>query len=211
MIEKSKNLSLKSCNTFPCNGKIDRDCRELLNCHSAKVFWLTGLPSAGKSTLAHLAEEVLHRHGIHTYVFDGDNIRQGLCGDLGFSPGDRRENIRRISEVIKLFLDAGVVCICAFVSPLEANRQMVRDIVGKNDYAEIFIKCPVTLCEKRDVKGLYTKARQGFIENYTGISAPYEEPKSPDLTINTMKNTMEESVNTLTSFILKAISQQKTR
>ncbi|MDR3045120.1 MAG: adenylyl-sulfate kinase [Desulfovibrio sp.] len=202
---------MKSCNTFPCNGKIDRTCRERLNCHSAKVFWLTGLPSSGKSTLAHLAEETLHLHGIHTYVFDGDNVRHGLCGDLGFSPVDRSENIRRIAEVVRLFLDAGVVCLCAFVSPLEANRQKVREVVGSKDYSEIFIKCPVTVCETRDVKGLYAKARKGLIEDYTGISAPYEEPKAPDLTIDTTQSALSESVRTLTSFILNTIAYQKTR
>lgn len=211
MIRNAKNITTKSRNIFPCSGKIDRACRERLNCHSAKAFLLTGLPSSGKSTLAHLTEESLHLHGIHTYVFDGDNIRHGLCSDLGFSPSDRSENIRRVAEVIRLFLDAGVVCICAFISPLKESRKLFRKILGANDYFEIFIKCPVATCEARDVKGLYAKAKAGLIEDYTGISSPYEKPESPDLVIDTTKTPLDESVHNLTDFIYRAIFQQKKR
>ncbi|AAS94378.1 adenylylsulfate kinase (plasmid) [Nitratidesulfovibrio vulgaris str. Hildenborough] len=197
---------MKSCNTFFCDGRIRRPDRERLNGHPARAFWFTGLPSAGKSTLAHIAEEVLHQRGIRTYVFDGDNVRHGLCGDLGFSEHDRKENVRRIAETVRLFLDAGILCLCAFVSPLRANRQAVRDIIGPCDFFEVYVKCPVTVCESRDVKGLYGKARQGLVENYTGISAPYEEPESPDIVVDTSRNTIEESVQSLTDFILQVMT-----
>lgn len=190
-----------SANTVIYRGAVGRQEREKLNGHRAKVFWFTGLSGSGKSTLAHLVEEQLHQQGIRTYVFDGDNVRHGLCGDLSFSPEARRENLRRIGEMVKLFLDAGVVCLTAFISPLKADRERVRKIVGTIDFFEIYIKCPVEVCEQRDVKGLYRLAREGKIQNYTGISAPYEEPEHPDLTIETHQADIEQCVKNVFDFI----------
>ncbi len=171
----------------------------------AKVFWFTGLSGSGKSTLAHMVEEKLHRLGVRTYVFDGDNVRHGLCGNLGFSPEDRSENLRRISEMAKLFLDAGTVCLTAFISPMEADRLKARNIIGENDFFEIYVQCPIEICEQRDVKGLYTLARAGKIKNYTGISAPYEVPKAPDLAVSTDKASVEDCVRTIMAFVCQAL------
>jgi len=193
--------SPKSPNTVLYRGKIDRQASERLNRHFSKVFWFTGLSGSGKSTLAHLVEEELHRRGIRTYVFDGDNVRQGLCGDLSFSPEGRAENLRRIAEMVKLFLDAGTLCLTAFISPLEADREKVRRIVGPEDFFEIYIKCPLTVCEERDVKGLYKLARAGKIKNYTGISAPYEEPDDADLVVETHLCEIGSCVATIVDFV----------
>lgn len=165
------------------------------------MLWFTGLSGSGKSTIAHLLEKRLFDEGFHTYTFDGDNVRHGLCGDLGFSESDRAENIRRISEMIKLFLDAGIVCLAAFISPLKSYRAKVREIVGGNDFVEIYVKCPLEVCEQRDVKGLYKKARAGLIQNYTGISAPYEEPENPDIVIETDKMNPDECVEQIITLI----------
>jgi len=193
--------SLKTPNTVFYRGKIDREARERLNRHGSKVFWLTGLSGSGKSTLAHQVEEVLHKQGVRTYVFDGDNVRHGLCGDLSFSPEGRAENLRRIAEMVKLFLDAGTLCLTAFISPLEADREKVRRIVGAEDFFEIFIKCPIQVCEDRDVKGLYKLARAGKIQNYTGVSAPYEEPQRPDLVVETDKCNVSDCVDVIVKFV----------
>jgi adenylylsulfate kinase len=156
--------------------------------------WLTGLPSSGKSTLANAVETKLFNEGHRTYVLDGDNIRHGLCGDLSFSEQDRKENIRRIGEVSKLFLDAGVVVITAFISPYRADRELVRQLVGKENFVEIYVSCPLYVCEQRDVKGMYKKARNGEITQFTGVSSPYEVPLSPELEVYTDEETIEESV-----------------
>ena len=193
--------SPKSPNTVMYRGKIDRQARETLNRHPSKVFWFTGLSGSGKSTLAHLVEEELHRQGVRTYVFDGDNVRHGLCGDLSFSPEGRAENLRRIAEMVKLFLDAGTLCLTAFISPLEADRQKVRRIVGEEDFFEIYIKCPIRVCEERDVKGLYKLARAGKIQNYTGVSAPYEEPQNPDLVVETDRCEVGDCVGAIVNFV----------
>ncbi|EPR37199.1 Adenylyl-sulfate kinase [Desulfovibrio sp. X2] len=195
---------LRTCtpNTVAYRGRIDRAARERQNGYPAKVFWFTGLSGSGKSTLAHRVEELLHERGIRTYVFDGDNVRQGLCGDLGFSQQDRTENLRRIAEMARLFLDAGTVCMAAFISPLAEDRERVRGIVGNADFHEIYVKCPVCVCEERDVKGLYKLARAGRIKNYTGVSAPYEEPENPALLVETDKGTVEGCARAVLDFII---------
>jgi len=158
-------------------------------------LWFTGLSGSGKSTLAHAVEERLHLMGCRTYVFDGDNVRHGLCGDLGFSLDDRRENMRRIAEMVRLFLDSGVISLTAFISPLKADREQVKEIIGPENLIEIFCNCPLEICEQRDVKGLYKKARAGEIKNYTGISSPYEAPENPDIDLNTGTIPLRDCVN----------------
>lgn len=185
------------------NATVNRDRREALNGHRAVNLWFTGLSGSGKSTLAHAVEARLHAMGCRTFVFDGDNVRHGLCGDLGFSLEDRAENIRRIAEMIKLSLDAGMISLAAFISPLEKDRQRVRDIIGQKDLVEIFCDCSLEVCETRDVKGLYKKARAGLIENYTGISAPYEVPQNPDLRLETGKASLCDCVEEVIHMLLK--------
>lgn len=177
------------------SASITRQHREALNRHKSMNLWFTGLSASGKSTLAHAVEKKLHNSGYRTYVFDGDNVRHGLCGDLGFSMRDRKENIRRIAEMVNLFLDAGVIALTAFISPIRAERQMAREIIGESQCIEIFCDCSLEVCEERDVKGYYAKARAGLIKNYTGISSPYEEPLSPDLVVPTGSISLEESVD----------------
>lgn len=180
---------------------VSRLHREALNLHRSVNLWFTGLSGAGKSTLAHAVEEQLYSKGCRTYVFDGDNVRQGLCSDLGFSPQDRCENIRRISEMVCLFLDAGIISLTAFISPLNSDREMARQIIGKENMIEIFCSCPLSVCEERDVKGFYKRARMGQIKNYTGISSPYEVPKNADIEIDTSRTTIKDSVNIIISFL----------
>lgn len=182
---------------------VTRHRRELLNGHRACAVWLTGLSGSGKSTIAHAVEERLHGLGCRTFVFDGDNVRHGLCSDLGFSIEDRSENIRRIAEMARLFLDAGVIALCAFISPMRADRQKVRAIVGADNFLEIHCDCSVEICEQRDVKGLYKKARAGMIKNYTGISSPYEAPEHPDLRLETGKEALADCVGKVVA-VLKA-------
>ena len=184
---------MASTNTVWHNATVTRDRRENRNKNRGAVVWFTGLSGAGKSTIAHSLEEQLFQTGCLSYVFDGDNVRHGLCSDLGFSAEDRTENIRRIAEMCKLFVDAGVIALTAFISPLHSDREMVRELMGE-DFVEVFCRCPVEVCEQRDVKGLYKKARAGKIQDFTGISAPYEAPENPDLVIDTDKMTLDESV-----------------
>ena len=172
-----------------------RSRRETLNGHRSINLWFTGLSGSGKSTLAHAVEERLHLMGCRTYVFDGDNVRHGLCNDLGFSLEDRRENLRRIGEMIGLFLDSGVISLTAFISPLKADRDMVKKIIGHENLIEIYCNCSLEVCEQRDVKGLYKKARAGEIKNYTGISSPYESPVNPDIDIDSANTSIRECVN----------------
>jgi len=164
---------------------VTRAHRESVNRHRAVNLWFTGLSGSGKSTLAHAVEARLHGMGCRTFVFDGDNVRHGLCRDLGFSPEDRAENIRRIAEMVRLFLEAGTIALTAFISPLERDRQRAREIIGPENMLEIYCDCPLAICEERDIKGLYKKARAGLIKNYTGISSPYEPPDSPALRLDT--------------------------
>jgi adenylylsulfate kinase len=167
------------------HATVTRQRRERLNGHRGGVIWFTGLSGSGKSTLGHAVEEELHRQGCRTIVLDGDNVRHGLCGDLGFSEADRHENIRRIGEVAKLFVEAGTIVLTAFISPFRADRERARGIVGAGDFIEIYCRCPVEICEQRDVKGLYAKARAGQIREFTGITSPYEAPQQADLIVDT--------------------------
>ena len=186
--------SKKSSNTVWHSATVTRQRREQKNAHKSAVLWFTGLSGSGKSTLAHAVEEQLHQNGLNTFVLDGDNVRHGLCSDLGFSDDDRRENIRRISETAKLLLEAGVITLTSFISPFRAERATARSRIPHGDFIEIHCFCPLTVCEQRDVKGLYKKARLGEIKNFTGISSPYEEPENPDLKIDTSRLTLEDSV-----------------
>lgn len=169
----------------------------MLNGHKGRVIWFTGLSGSGKSTLANALEAVLHGQGKRTYILDGDNIRQGLNKDLGFTDADRVENIRRIAEVAKLMLDAGLIVITAFISPFRREREMARELIGSENFVEIHVSTPLDVCEQRDVKGLYKKARQGLIPNFTGINSPYEEPENPDLTVIGSDGPLEVSLAAL--------------
>jgi adenylylsulfate kinase len=188
---------------IPSRSTITKEDRRLLNGHSSFILWFTGLPSSGKSTLANKTEERLFKAGIRTYVLDGDNIRTGLNKNLGFSKEDREENIRRIGEVAKLFVDAGVVVLTAFISPYIKDREMVRNLVEDGEFIEIYVKCPLEVCEKRDVKGLYEKARKGIIKQFTGVDDPYEEPENPEIVIETDKVGIEESVDIIIEYLEK--------
>ncbi|MCU7806220.1 MAG: adenylyl-sulfate kinase [Candidatus Thiodiazotropha sp. (ex Lucinoma borealis)] len=179
------------------HATVTRDRREKMNMHRAKLLWFTGLSGSGKSTLAHALEERLHRRGCRTYVFDGDNVRHGLCRDLGFSIGDRTENIRRIGEMSKLFVDAGIIALTAFISPIREDRDRARSLFAHGDFIEVYVKASIEACESRDVKGLYKKARAGEIPNFTGISSPYEAPEKPEITIDTERSTVEECIDFL--------------
>ncbi len=188
---------MKSPNVIRQREAVSRPRRETLNGHMSINLWFTGLSGSGKSTLAHAVEERLHLMGCRTYVFDGDNVRHGLCGDLGFSLKDRSENMRRIAEMVNLFLDSGIISLTAFISPLKADREMVKEIIGSENLIEVFCNCPLEICEERDVKGLYKKARAGEIKNYTGISSPYESPKNPDIELDTGTRPLRDCVNDL--------------
>lgn len=183
---------VRATNVVWHHAEITREDRERLNGHKSVLLWFTGLSGSGKSTLAHRVETALFERGCRTYVLDGDNIRHGLNKDLGFSPQDREENIRRIGEVAKLFVDAGVIVMTAFISPYRADRDKARAING-DSFIEIYVKCPLEVCEQRDPKGLYKKARAGQIPEFTGISAPYEEPLQPELVIDTAELNLDES------------------
>jgi len=185
----------KSTHTRVHNGTVTRARRERLNAHRSVIVWFTGLSGAGKSTLANAVEERLHLAGYRTYVLDGDNVRQGLCADLGFSPDERMENIRRVGETAKLFVDAGVVVLAAFISPFRSDRARVRALVPDGDFIEIHCRCSLAVCEERDVKGLYRLARMGAIAEFTGISSPYEVPEAPELIIDTGTQRLAESVD----------------
>jgi bifunctional enzyme CysN/CysC len=163
---------------------INRAMRENQNGHTGKVIWFTGLSGSGKSTLANALELELHERGKHTYLLDGDNIRQGLNKDLGFTDADRFENIRRIAEVAKLMTDAGLIVITAFISPFKQGREMAKQLIGKENFIEVFVDTPIEVCEERDPKGLYKKAREGNLPNFSGISSPYEAPENPDITLD---------------------------
>lgn len=183
------------------SGTVTRASRERLHGHRSFIVWFTGLSGAGKSTLAHALEQRLHELGCSTFVFDGDNVRHGLCRDLGFSETDRRENIRRIGEMSKLFMDAGVIALTAFISPFLADRALVRSLVGSENFIEIYCRCPLEVCEHRDVKGLYKRARQGEIPHFTGLTSPYEPPEQPELIIDTHLHSIHESVDNIVRFL----------
>lgn len=181
-------------NIVPHHFNIGRLDRAEINGHRSKVVWFTGLSGSGKSTLANMVEKKLFEDKIHTFSLDGDNVRANLNADLGFSAEDRKENLRRIAEVSKLFVDAGVVVIASFVSPLKSDRDYVKSIIGEKDFTEVFVNTSLEECERRDVKGLYKKARAGKIKNFTGIDAPYENPEHPDLEVKTEEETLEDAV-----------------
>jgi adenylylsulfate kinase len=176
------------------NATVTRERRETQNGHKSCVIWFTGLSGSGKSTLAHAVEEQLHQRGCRTFVLDGDNVRHGLSSNLGFSEEDRKENIRRIGEAAKLMMESGLVAMTAFISPFRADREAVRNLMPHGDFLEIYCKASLAICEDRDVKGLYKKARAGLIKNYTGIDSPYEEPVSPELVVDTEVLDLDASV-----------------
>ena len=191
----------RSTNVVWHHATVTRARRELLTGHGSAILWFTGLSSAGKSTLAHAVEERLHQAECLTFVFDGDNVRHGLCSDLGFSAADRNENIRRVGEMTKLFLEAGVIALTAFISPFREERERVRSLVPHGDFLEIYCHCPLEICERRDGKGLYKRARAGEIKDFTGISSPYEEPETPELVVDTGRLSLEESVTAVLGFL----------
>lgn len=189
-------------NIYWHTGQVSRGHREKLLRQKGMVLWLSGLSGSGKSTLAHALEAKLHALGRLTYTLDGDNIRHGLNRDLGFSQADRRENLRRIGEVTKLLLDSGVIVLAAFISPLKAEREQLRAALGE-DYIEVFVECPLTVCEERDPKALYAKARAGLIPDFTGISAPYEPPEKPEIIVHTAEDPLSQCIALLLAYIEK--------
>jgi adenylylsulfate kinase len=180
---------------------VTKEARRKLNHHQSVILWFTGLSGAGKSTVANEVEKRLHEKGVHTYLLDGDNIRHGMNKDLGFSPEDRKENIRRIREVAKLFVDAGVIVLTAFISPYREERELARQIVEEEEFIEVYVKCSIGECERRDPKGLYKKARDGEIPEFTGISSVYEEPISPEIVIETDRQSLAESVDQIVHYL----------
>ncbi|MGI9593182.1 MAG: adenylyl-sulfate kinase [Patiriisocius sp.] len=194
-----------SLHTVKQDYKTTKLKREQLHGHKAYLLWFTGLSGSGKSTIANLVEIELHKKGISTYILDGDNIRQGINKDLNFTPGDRSENIRRIAEISNLILDAGVVTLASFVSPYIKDREAIKQIVGQENVIEIYVNTSLAECERRDVKGLYKKARAGEIKNMTGISAPYQAPVNPDIEIITDGQPIEEGVKKILTIINKKL------
>jgi len=179
---------------IPHNHAIKKQDRNQLNKHQSFVVWFVGLSGSGKSTVANAVEQQLHARGVRTYILDGDNIRSGLNKDLDFSEEGRIENLRRIGEVAHLFVESGTVVLTAFITPFKEERARIKEIIGAENLVEVFVDCPIEVCEQRDVKGLYAKARAGEIKNFTGISSPFEHPENPDVTVNTDKEQLEESV-----------------
>ena len=196
-------MATKSTNITWHEGQVSRTDREKMLSQHGATIWLTGLSGSGKSTIAVAAEKLLHDRGRLTYILDGDNIRHGLNSNVGFSPEDRTENIRRIGEVAKLFTDAGVIVFTSFISPYRADRDGVRAILGEGDFIEVHVDADVETCESRDVKGLYKKARAGEIPEFTGVSAPYEAPEKPELVLDTKSHSVDESAGQLVDFLVE--------
>lgn len=196
-----------SKNIIPHSHKISKVDRAKQNGQKPCIVWFTGLSGSGKSTLANLLEQKLYELGHKTYILDGDNVRAGLNSDLDFSLEARIENIRRIGEVSNLMVDAGLVVLSAFISPLISDRERVRGLVEEDEFFEVFVNCPLEICEQRDVKGLYQKARQGLIKDFTGISSPFETPKNPDIEVNTHLESTEESVKKLLDFLVHKLKK----
>ncbi len=190
-------------NTVWHEPSVYRTDREIMNGHKSVIIWFTGLSGAGKSSLSHALEDTLHRKQIRTYVLDGDNIRRGLCNDLGFSDNDRTENIRRIGEVSKLMMNAGVIVLTAFISPFIKDRKIVRELVGEGEFIEIHCSASLEDCESRDVKGLYKKARAGEISDFTGISSPYDAPENAEIVLDTAKLSIKECIETIVSYLIE--------
>jgi adenylylsulfate kinase len=201
MYMTESNTNLTSTNVVWHHATVTRQRREQQNGHRGAILWFTGLSGAGKSTLAHAVEEKLHQMNCRTFVLDGDNVRHGLCGDLGFTTEARIENIRRVGEVAKLFMEAGIIVLTAFISPYRADRDRVRGMVAPGDFLEIYCNSSIEVCESRDIKGLYKKARAGQIQEFTGISSPYEIPAHPDLTVNTGSMELERCVQQTLEFL----------
>ncbi|WP_102344821.1 adenylyl-sulfate kinase [Bacillus sp. Marseille-P3661] len=195
-------MRVKPTNIVWHKGKVTKQLRQQLNGHKSAVLWFTGFSGAGKSTLSVAVEQELHRRGIRTYILDGDNVRHGLNNNLGFSHEDRTENIRRIGEVSKLFVDAGVMTLTAFISPYRADRRMVRSLMQEGEFIEVYVKCALEECEKRDPKGLYKKARNGEIRGFTGIDAPYEVPRNPEIIVETDTQTLKQSVDQVLEYLV---------
>jgi adenylylsulfate kinase len=191
----------RSTNTIWHNATVTRVHRERLNAHRSAVLWFTGLSGSGKSTLAHAVEDKLHQLNCRTYVLDGDNVRHGLCSDLGFSVADRSENIRRISEAAKLLVESGVIAMTAFISPFHTDRQRARSIFPHGDFIEIFCQASLEVCEQRDVKGLYRRARAGEVKEFTGISSPYETPLAPELVVSTGESPLVDCVARVVEYL----------
>ena len=183
--------------------RVARELKEKRNQHKSRVLWFTGLSGSGKSTVANATEKILHDMGLHTYILDGDNVRIGLNKDLGFSPEDRTENIRRITEVAKLFADSGSIVLTAFISPYREDRDKAREIISNEDFIEIFVSADLSVCEARDPKGLYKKARAGEIKGFTGIDAPYEAPLNPELIVETDKHDIEASAQIVVDYLVE--------
>jgi len=192
---------IPSNNIVRHHASVTRSRREQMKGHRSLVLWFTGLSGSGKSTLAHAVEERLFQEGRHTFVFDGDNVRHGLCNDLGFSAQDRSENLRRIGEMAKLFIEAGIISLTAFISPLRADRQRLRTMFQPGEFIEVHCDCPLEVCEQRDVKGMYQRARAGEIPEFTGISAPYEAPEHPELVVRTAEQSLEQCVEQVMTLI----------
>jgi len=182
---------------------VSQEDRNRMNGHKSVNVWFTGYSGSGKSTLAHALERRLFEMKCRTFVFDGDNVRHGLCKDLGFSVEDRRENIRRITEMVKLFLDAGLIALTAFIAPFQKDRDIIKAYLGAKNYIEVFCDCPLQICEDRDVKGIYKKARMGIIKDFTGITSPYEPPQSPDIVLQTAKLSIDDCIVQLIEIMRK--------
>lgn len=197
-MEKDKNL-------YSPIFKVTKEKRRALHGHNSLIIWFTGLSGSGKTTIANELEEILHSKGISTFILDGDNIRQGLNNDLGFGQADRKENIRRIGEVAKLFVDSGIVVLVTFISPFASERQLVRDMVEKDEFIEVYINCSLEECEKRDPKGLYHRAKNGEIKEFTGISSPYEVPENPEIILETSKYSIKECTESLYEYLKRLL------
>jgi len=204
---------MKTNNVVWHEASVIRERRALLNGHQSSVVWFTGLPSSGKSTIAHAVEEKLHQLGCRTYVLDGDNVRHSLCSDLGFTAADRKENIRRIGEVAKLFIDAGIIVLTAFVSPFREDRLRVRELLGEKDFLEVLCDCPIDVCAERDPKGHYEKARSGIIKDFTGVSSPYEAPERSELVLKTHQCSVDECADQVIDLLVQRaiVAQQPGR
>ena len=196
-------------NIIPHQFHIDREDRNTLKGHTSFVVWFTGLSGSGKSTLANMVEKKLFDLGIHTFSLDGDNVRSGLNNNLGFAREDREENLRRIAEVAKLFVNSGSLVIASFISPLKSDRDFIKNIIGEVDFVEVFVNTPLEVCEQRDIKGLYKKARAGEIKNFTGINSPYEMPISPDIEVDTEIEKAEDSLERIVEFLKNKLEIKK--
>lgn len=195
-------------NIYTTNKILQRSDKENLLNQKGIAIWLTGLSGAGKTTIAVALEKALHSKGKLTQVLDGDNIRAGINNNLGFSEADRMENVRRIAEITKLFINNGIITICCFISPAENMRSLAKNIIGKKDFIEVYVNTPLETCEKRDVKGLYAKARKGEIKDFTGIDSPFEEPENPSLNLKTSELSVEESVAKIIEYINRSTSKK---